>query len=205
MNRIIFSVLASLGVLLGLSVAPASADAQPRNTVCDGTLEAGTFKNVRVAPGADCIVGPEVTITRNFFAVKSPGVINVNTDIGRNFIVAGAADSVTFGPEGCRVDPHVGNNLIVRNSNNVAICEATVDNNIMLRENTGRLMLRDSVACNNIKVVSNDLQGLRVLRNVHAVNFTVARNDVQNTTRVDGNTKFDGSPQECRTSIKPAA
>ena len=204
MNRIIFSVLASLGVLLGLSVAPASAEAQPRSTVCDGTLEAGTFKNVRVAAGDSCTVGPNVTITGNFFAVKSPGVINVNTDIGRNFIVAGATDSVTFGPDGCRVDPHVGNNLIVRDSNNVAICQATVDNNIMLRDNTGRLMLRDSVACNNIKVVSNDLQGLRVLQNVHAVNFTVARNNVQNTTRVVGNTKFDGSPQQCRTSIKPA-
>jgi len=205
MNRIICSALASLGVLLGLSVAPASAEAQPKNTTCNGTLEAGTFKNVRVAADADCFVGPEVTITGNFFAVKSPGVINVNTDIGRNFIVAGATGSVTFGPEGCRVDPHVDNNLIVRNSNNVAICQATVDNNIMLRNNTGRLMLRDSVACNNIKVVRNDLQALRVLRNVRAVNFTVERNDVQNTTRIEGNTKFAGSPQECRTSIAPAA
>lgn len=205
MNRIIFSVLASLGVLLGLSVAPASAEAQPKNTVCDGTLEAGTFKNVRVAAGDSCTVGPNVTITGNFFAVKSPGVINVNTDIGHNFIVANGTGSVTFGPAGCLVDPHVGNNLIVRDSNNVAICQATVDNNIMLRDNTGRLMLRDSVACNKIKVVSNDLQGLRVLRNVHAVNFTVARNDVQNTTRVEGNTKFAGTPSACRASITPAA
>ncbi len=202
MNRIIFSVLASLGVLLGLSVAPASAEAQPKNFTCNNdVLVEGTFRNVFVAEGADCTVGPDVTITRNFFALKSPGVINVNTDIGRNFMVANATGSVTFGPEGCKVDPHVGNNLMIRNSANVAVCFATVDNNIVLSGNTGRLMLRDSVACNNIRVVNNEI--VRVKNNVFGVNFTVKGNET--VVRNSNNVKFDGNPQQCRRSIKPAA
>ena len=197
MNRIIFSILASLGVLLGLSVAPASA---APNAICDGKLAAGTYRNVTVARGANCFVGTNVTILGNFRATKSPGSVIVRTDVGRNFMVSGATVRVIFGPKGCRVDPRAGNNLMVRNSRNVAVCFATVDNNIVLRNNTGRLMLRDSLACNNIRVVRNDVLGLRILRNKFEGNFTVAPNKVQNVTRDEDNREFAGArnPAECR-------
>jgi len=196
-KRTIIAVLATLGTLVGLGVAPASA---APNAICSGTLAAGTYKNVTVAPGANCFVGTNVTILGNFRATRSPGSVIVRTDVGRNFMVAGATVRVIFGPKGCRVDPRAGNNLMVRNSRNVAICFATVDNNIVLRNNTGRLMLRDSLACNNIRVVNNDVLGLRVLRNRYEGNFTVARNDVQNVRRVEGNHEFAAAsnPAECR-------
>lgn len=196
-KRTVIAVLATLGTLLGLGVAPASAAAP--NAICSGTLAAGTYNNVTVAPGANCFVGTNVTILGNFRATKSPGRVIVRTDVGHNFIVAGATGRVTFGPKGCHADPRAGNNLIVRNSRNVAICFATVDNNIVLRNNTGRLMLRDSLACNNIRVVNNDVRILRVLRNAYEGNFTVARNDADRR-RIAGNHEFAGAsnPGECR-------
>ncbi|MEJ7690159.1 MAG: hypothetical protein WKF76_06840 [Nocardioidaceae bacterium] len=201
MKKLIIAILAAVVVGL-LGMAPASA-AAARNVTCDGVLAAGTYNNVFVAEGADCYVGPEVTIEGNFFARQSPGTINVNTDIGHNFMVANATGSVTFGPEGCKVDPHVGNNLMIRDSANVAVCEATVDNNIVLSGNTGRLMLRDSVGCNNIRVVNNEI--VRVKGNVYGVNLTVTGNDRWVQRVAPNNTKFAGNPQQCRKSIAPAA
>ncbi len=58
-KRTIIAVLATLGTLVGLGVAPASA---APNAICDGKLAAGTYRNVTVAPGANCFVGTNVTI-----------------------------------------------------------------------------------------------------------------------------------------------
>jgi hypothetical protein len=107
-------------------------------------------------------------------------------------------ESVTVGSAECRVDPQTGNNLMVSNSKDVAICQMYVDNNLVLRGNTGRVMVRDNKVCTNIRVVDNDLLALRVRNNVYTVNFDLRRNTVAGKTLVQDNTEFDGTPAACR-------
>jgi len=198
MKRMIAALAILIVGILTVGFASPATAVPARNVECNGTLLAGTFRNVTVPEGASCTIGPDVTILGNFRATKSPGVIAVNTNIGRNFMVAGATGSVRFGPDTCLVDPRVGNNLKIRNSNNVAVCEAYVENNLSVTGSTGRVMVRDNVVCNNLRVVRNDVLGLRVLRNRFVVNLDTEPNTVQNQTVVRDNVDLDGSPQDCR-------
>jgi hypothetical protein len=173
------------------------------NFNCNGTFSGQTFRNVRIQAGATCII-TNSTITGNVQGTGGNVVRIINTDITGNGVnIRDVTGSVTIGSAGCAVDPFVNNNLMVTDSNNVAICEMSIENNLVLTGNTGRLMARDNIACNNIRVENNDVLGLRVLNNVFTVNFDVGSNQVQNNQRIEGNTQFDGSPAQCRASINP--
>lgn len=183
--------------MLNLTGQASAADAI---TECVGTLPDGTYKNVFVPEGASCLTSDGVIITGNFMATKSPGVISlIDTPVGHNLMVDGATTRVTIGSADCRVDPHVANNLKVTNSNNVAICEMTIDNNLMLTGNTGRIMVRDNTVCQNIRVVRNDVLGLRVLSNRYAIHLVTSPNEVANQELVLDNAAIDH--KGCRDSI----
>jgi hypothetical protein len=184
-------VAAALVASVSISTSPASAAPALE---CDGTLNLGDAPKTRVIVRA----GDSCTVVDS--TIKSlralPGSVDVrvhNTEVTRNLMVRGATGTVHIGPEDCKFDPVVGNNLIVRNSHNVLICFTSVDNNIMVRNNDGRITVRDSSAGNNIMVNRNlaydpdagDLNTamaakIRLLRNT-ADNHIVARNN--NPTR----------------------
>jgi len=71
-------------------------------------------------------------------------------------MIRGATGIVLIGNYGCGYDPKVGNNIKVRNSNNVLICQMSVDNDISVTGSHGRITIRDSVACDNITASFND-------------------------------------------------
>jgi hypothetical protein len=174
------------------------------NFNCDGTFDGMTFRNVRIQAGATCII-TNSTITGNVQGTGGNVVRIINTDVTGNGVnIRDVTGSVTIGSADCRVDPFVNNNLMVTGSNNVAICEMSIENNLVLSGNTGRMMARDNTVCNNIRVVDNDLVSLRVLTNVFTVNLEVGSNQVENRTFIEDNTQgFDGNPAQCRAAINP--
>ena len=207
-------------VLLACAVLPAAflfgtaesahAGVTPRpgpNFNCNSTttvFSGMTFRNVRIPDGATCMI-ENSTITGNVQGFGGKVVRIINTDItGNGGNIRNVTGSVTIGSAGCRVDPFVNNNLIVTGSNNVAICEMSIENNLILTGNTGRLMARDNTVCNNLRVVDNELLALRVLRNVYTVNFEESGNTEEIVKRVEGNMQgFDGNPAQCRAAINP--
>lgn len=201
---------ALLAVPLVVVASPAEADhkvvAEPM-FICDGTVSHTTFEgNVVVPDGATCVIRSSTVLgsVRTQSGAAPAAVSIINTDVRLNINLQNVTDSVTIGTEECAVDPEVGRNLKVRNSANVAICEMRVANNLVLRENTGRMMVRDNLACDNIRVVRNDLIGLRVLRNRYVVNMTIAENQVERTRIVKGNKEKAGTPAACRQSVRAA-
>lgn len=167
---------------------------------CNGTFTGQEFHNVVVLDGATCIIVDSV-VTGNIHTRGAPKVVKIiDTPVGHNIHVRNVSESVTVGSADCRVDPQTGNNLMVSNSKNVAICQMFIDNNLVLRGNTGRVMVRDNKVCTNIRVVDNDLIALRVKNNVYTVNFDLRRNAVAIKTVVQNNTEFDGTPAQCRRS-----
>ncbi len=202
---------ALLTISLVGSTSPANADhatvVTDVNFVCNGTFDHTTFEgNVVIPDGATCII-TNSTVEGNVRtqANAAPELVRlIDTDVRLNIHIRNVTGSVTIGSPDCLIDPEVGRNLMVRNSANVAICEMSIGNNLVLRNNTGRLMARDNLACNNIRVVRNRVLGLRVFSNRFVVNFTVARNTVQNNRRVEDNTEMPGTPAECKQSVRAA-
>lgn len=129
-------------------------------------------------------------MTRNFKALHGArNVFIINTEVQRNIHVRGAERTVKIGPAGCRFDPPVGNNLKVTRSHNVLVCFTTVDNNIHITRNDGRITVRDSVAGQNIHVNNNlaynrkpgdgthpSVEAIRLLDNVAGRHIVVKRN-----------------------------
>lgn len=193
-----------------LTTTTAQADHKPASGstfVCSGEFDHRTFRgNVVIPDGATCVI-TNSTILGNVRTMGNgaPAVVRIiNTDVRLNIHLRNVTGSVTIGTADCRVDPEVGRNLMVRNSADVAICQMSIANNLVLRNNTGRLMARDNLACNNIRVVRNDVVGLRVLRNRYVVNFTVADNRVQNIRKVIHNREKAGTPGACKKAVRAA-
>jgi hypothetical protein len=172
--------------------------------VCDGTYDGQTFTAVVIPDGATCVITNSVIEgnIRNEGASAPEMVQILDTSVGHNIHLRNVTGSVTIGSAGCRVDPHVANNLMVRNSNNVAICQMAIDNNLVLRNNTGRLMARTNLVCNNIRVVRNNVDGLRVIGNSQVIHLVIARNTIARVTRVEDNTELAGNPGGCRKMLR---
>jgi hypothetical protein len=166
--------------------------------VCRGFFKGGTYHNVVIPDGAQCII-KDATITGGVRTKGAPRVVRIlDTDIARNIKIRNVTREVTIGAAGCEVDPMVGNNLMVRNSRNVAVCQMSVRNNLKLSKNTGRMMVRDNRVCGNVRVVGNHLKALRVARNRYAGNFTVARNTWVERNVVRKNVDLRINPGACR-------
>jgi hypothetical protein len=190
------------GTLAGVTGMPAQA--RGHALVCDGTYVNQTFKDVVVPDGARCVIKDSV-ITGN---VRTEGsgsprtVLLIGTSVGHNIHLRNVTHAVTIGSAACRLDPHVANNVMVRNSHNVAVCRMAIDNNLVLSDNTGRMVARGNVVCNNIRVVRNQLTGLSVVGNDHAIHLDVSRNAVQRTSRIRANTQLTGTPASCRRMVR---
>ena len=210
MKRLL-SVLLALAMLTAGAVLAFAGSASAVETIeCDNTAATpltGLLDGAVVVPeGADCYI-EDATITGAFRAIHSPGVVSViNTHVlsQGGIFVKGATESVTIGAEGCEVDPYAGRNLKVFDSNNVAICEMSVRNNLMVKRSTGRVMVRDNIACNNLKVTDNNVLGLRVRDNGYTRNKMIARNTVANRTIIENNFDTGQSVNECRKAILEA-
>jgi hypothetical protein len=191
-------VLVLIGALAPVLGPVASAQAQPPDLVCDGSYDHRTFRDVVIPDGARCVITSS-RITGNVRTTGAPVVVSItDTAVGRNIHVRNVVERVTIGAAGCRVDPVAGRNLMVRNSRNVAICEMSIANNLVVRDNRGTVMVRDNKACNNLRVVGNHVRSLRVLRNSYAGNFSVARNSWEHRKIVRDNVELRQNPAACR-------
>lgn len=173
--------------------SPASAQAPgPERLICDNTKDdpyTGRYASVRVPKGASCYLENAVVLGNLKALHQAVDVYVINTEVQRNIHIKGAQRDVKIGPENCRFDPPVGNNVKVTRSHNVAICFTFADNNIMVTRNDGRIMLRDNRAGNSIKVNDNlpydrlpgdgqhpDIDAIRVIDNVAERRISVQRN-----------------------------
>jgi len=196
MKRLV--VLLLTGVLMPLWGPATDAQALAADLVCDGSYDSRTFRHVVIQDGARCVI-TRSTITGNVRTTGAPRLVSItDTPVRRNIHIRNVTQRVTIGAAGCRVDPVAGRNLMVRNSHNVAICEMSVANNVVVRNNTGILMVRDNKACNNLRVVGNDVRSMRVVRNSYAGNFAVRRNSWVNRRIVNNNVELPGNPAGCR-------
>ena len=196
MKQLVLLIL--IGALAPMSGPVLSAQAQPPDLVCDGRHHHRTFRNVVIPDAARCVITAS-RITGNVRTTGAPMMVSItDTNVGRNIQLRNVVERVTIGASGCRVDPVAGRNLMVRNSHNVAICEMSIANNLVVRDNRGTLMVRDNKACNNLHVVSNHVRSLRVLRNSYAGNFSVARNSWADRKIVRDNVELHQNPAACR-------
>jgi hypothetical protein len=201
------SVLAALTMAAASMISLAGSADAAETIVCDNTADTaltGTLDGTVVVPeGANCFI-VDATITGAFRAIHSPGVVSlIDTHVlaKGGIFVKGAMRRVTIGSDGCRVDPYAGRNLKVFDSRNVAICEMGIRNNLMVKRSTGRVMVRDNYACNNLMVTDNIVLGLRVFDNRYTRNLMIERNTVENKTDVRDNVDTGESVNECRASI----
>jgi len=148
---IIFALL--LGVAL-LTPAPSQSAPVKNLRDCNGTYS-GTYRNVTVQQGSSCVLTADATVVGGVHAKAGAANLYVHTDVGRNIQANGVTGTVFVGPEGCKYDPTVGNNVHVMKSHNVLICEVQAHNNIMVTGNDGLITVRDSTAGNNIHVDRN--------------------------------------------------
>jgi hypothetical protein len=185
MKKKVLAALMVMGTTAALGQAVPVTHAAPgdkaQKLVCDNTKDdpyTGTYASVRVPKGASCYL-QDATVEGNVMA--NHGAVDVwivDTAVERNIKIRGAERDVKIGSEDCKVDPVAGNNIMVTRSHNVAICWMTVDNNIMVTRNDGRMMLRDNTVGNSIRVTKNlpyapqpgdgdhvDIDAIRVYRN----------------------------------------
>lgn len=151
------ALLALLAPFMGTFTTSAQSAPAPQNLICDNTSAtplSGTYKNVRVRPGDSCYL-LNARVTGGFQATRPVTVKILDTPVARNIQIHGATHDVIIGNRGCRFDPTVGNNIKVLNSHNVAICWMTVDNNIKVSGNDGRIALFHNKAGNNISITNN--------------------------------------------------
>ncbi|MER7605553.1 hypothetical protein [Nocardioides sp. NPDC127503] len=192
---VVFFLIGALAPVLGPVL---SAQALPPDLVCDGSYHHRTFRHVVVPDGVRCVITSS-RITGNVRTTGAPRVVSItDTHVGLNIHIRNVVERVTIGAAGCRVDPVAGRNLMVRNSRNVAICEMSIANNLVVRDNRGTLMVRDNKACNNLRVVRNHVRSMRVVRNSYAGNFSVARNSWVDRRIVGDNVKLHQNPAACR-------
>lgn len=194
------SVLLICPALVLASLVPIGtpAAAAPRDLVCRGHHDGGSFRHVVIPHRARCVI-KDARITGNVRTRGKPRVVRIlDTPIKRNVKIRRVTRRVVIGAAGCRVDPVAGRNLMVRSSRNVAICQMSVANNLMLRNNRGRVMVRDNRVCNNIRVSRNDVIAIRVIRNRYAGRLSVSRNDISQRRVVEVNRELRGSPGTCR-------
>ncbi|MBA2560159.1 MAG: hypothetical protein H0V07_09790 [Propionibacteriales bacterium] len=143
------------GLLLALGLATPALAANVPNLSCDTSVTGGTYKNVTVKPGDSCtLLG--VTVLGNVHARDAVDVKILDTNVGHNIMVMRAIGDVVIGNRGCAYDPLAGNNLMVKDSHNVAICQMSVDNNLVVTGNDGRIGVFSNRVGNNIMVSRND-------------------------------------------------
>lgn len=206
MHKSLLAALMTVAALATPATVPASSAAEapgPQKLICDNTRSdpyTGTYKSVRVPKGASCYL-EDAVVLGNLKALHDPvDVLVINTEVQRNIHIKGAQRDVKIGPDGCRFDPPVGNNVKVTRSHNVAICFTFADNNIIVTRNDGRIMLRDNHAGNSIKVNNNlpydsqegdgqhpDIDAIRVYDNVAERRISVQRN-ADRPLKLRGNT-----------------
>lgn len=151
--------IAAMIAAVMIAMAPAAvAEAQPskpHNVTCSNETLTGTYKNVTVAKNASCTLDG-ATVLGNVKANRVYDVLVYDTEVAHNIMVRDSIGDVVVGTKGCKYDPHAGNNVMVKDSHNVLICWETVDNNIKVSGNDGKITVRNSAAGNNIMVTNND-------------------------------------------------
>ena len=151
-------------MVMGTMAAPTIVSNEPaaaagaQHLVCDNDSAhayTGTYSGVTVPEGASCFLR-NAHVTGNVKALH--GAVNVyivNTQVDRNINLRLVTHTVKIGPGRCRIDPIVGNNIRVTRSHNVLICLMSVDNNVTVTRNDGRITLTSNTADNNISVNNN--------------------------------------------------
>lgn len=170
-------------------VGVAQADKPPSNLTCSGTVTGGTYHHVKVPKGESCKL-VDATVTGNLRARGAVDVKVLDTPVKHNLMIVGATGDVKVGNRvGCRYDPVVGNNVVVRNSHNVLLCQLSLGNNLTVRGNDGKITVRENVVDNNLRVNRNDKYvadgpskhrrpgAIRVLRNEAGNHIRLQRND----------------------------
>ncbi len=181
--------LLAIAMLASLAVSPAAsagAIVAASPTECTGTIGAETVGSLVVPDGATCtlngttvegnvtlgtgssLITDDATITLSVFAIDRPATVQlIDTDVLVNIFVTRATGPIVIGPEGCAVDPVVGNNVFLRdNRGTIAICLMSIGENLELVNNKRSIGVFDNVVGNNLIATGNTGSALRLRDNV---------------------------------------
>lgn len=114
------------------------------DVVCKGSITGGTYANVRVPRGQTCIL-QDAHVKGDVTTRGARNVYLFDTTVVGDVRLRGVSSDVVFGDRvGCRFDPVVGGSILVTNSHNVLVCQATVGRNVEIVGSTGMVTVRDS-------------------------------------------------------------
>lgn len=126
---------------------PAFPTDAPKTTVCTGVIDDAVLNNVVIPKGKSCtLVDTYINGSVNTF--KGRNLTMADVTVRGNVNVKHLTGDFVFGAKGsaCRYDPMVGGSIVVNNSHNVLICEASVCKDVVLSGNDGRITVRESTA-----------------------------------------------------------
>lgn len=114
------------------------------NVSCDGALNGGVYNNIRVRRGDNCLL-VDVHVNGSVRAIGARSLRIHDSVIVGNVIAKRVSGDVYLGSkQTCRYDPKVGGSVIVKNSHNVLICQMEVCKKIVVKNNDGKITVRDS-------------------------------------------------------------
>lgn len=155
-KKILGVTTAAVALAAGSVAGTAQADPPPKKLTCVGKVVGGKYHHVKVPKGESCKL-IDAKVTGNLRARGAVNVKVLDTSVRHNLMIVAATGEVKVGNrKGCRYDPVVGNNVVVRNSHDVLLCQLSLGNNLTVRGNDGRITVRDNVVDNNIRVSRND-------------------------------------------------
>ncbi len=212
MRKAFAGAIAAFAIITGVGVAPVHAVPAEE---CTTTMEGGTTTGSLVVPeGATCTLlgvtvngsvevekgaslftndlnGVNTTINGNVRGMDAKTVRIIDTDvIGQNMMTGninlqGTTGPIVIGSEGCRVDPLVGNNiLLINNLGTIAICEMTIGETIELKGNAKNIGVYDNVIGNSLNIANNTGDFIRVRRNEVGTTFGGSLNVKNNQSDV---------------------
>lgn len=184
-------------------------------TECTTTLEGGTYDSITVPDGETCrlidvtvegdvtigddstLVARDSTIGGDVTGVGARSVRLIETDVAGDVDLSGTTGPIVLGPATCRVDPTVGGTIRLHgNFGTIAVCEMTVGESLVLRNNRSSILLFANVVADNLIVVDTRGVQLGIRQNTVAGFMRVNRNTLTNALNIQSNDI--GGDLECR-------
>ena len=168
-------------------------------TDCTGIHSGVTYDRLEVPVGRWCqlnnvtvtgtvtvyggLIMHDSTIGKHLFGRDALAVRVYDTDIGGQVQISGTTGTVWIGASQCEADPVAGGNIHVHHNHGiVVICEMNVRNNILVQQNDNAsgqsyIEVGGNTVGNNINVLGNDTQLIRVVLNDVSGNINVHQNN----------------------------
>ncbi len=170
MKKLCWTLL-TMAIGLALAISPASA----QNTICTGSLAAGSYTNLSVPQGASCTLGRGTTVTVSGNVTVAPGAtlaIFGATVNGNVTMASGTTLETGFGAT-------VNGNVLSQDANLIEIGEGSrFGANLSLVGTTGSIEITNSIIGGNLTIAETTGLSILVFLNTVGTNVVLSGNNV---------------------------